>query len=202
MLVRVNFLNLPRAGDIAEYRLACALVTYSFGDLVLWDLLQGLERGPSTPMVGLMVLGSRMTLLILNALGLLVFARFSGDAWFDWEWGHLDLLPQEVGDVVDKCRLFCSVPGPLQSVSRAEMWCVTLALQAAAVVLKSFGGPLVLAWRATNFGVGCSSTFGIDIWKSFLGFSSWCFTVAAGSGTDLLLHFSTSGPLRLLFLGR
>ena len=58
------------AGDIAEYRLACALVTYSFGDLVLWDLLQGLERGPSTPMVGLMVLGSRMTLLILNALGL------------------------------------------------------------------------------------------------------------------------------------
>ena len=61
-----------------------------------------------------------------------VFARFSGDAWFDWEWGHLDLLPQEVGNVVDKCRLFCPVPGPLQSVRRAEIQGVTLALQAAA----------------------------------------------------------------------
>ena len=47
----------------------------------------------------------------------------------NWKWGHLD------GDVRDNsvasaCRGFCSVPGPLQTVQRAELWCIILALQA------------------------------------------------------------------------
>ena len=48
--------------------------------------------------------------------------------WADWRWGHLD---EDVGEdaVVSACRGFCSVP-PLQSVQRAEFWCVILALQA------------------------------------------------------------------------
>ena len=32
------------------------------------------------------------------------------------------------------CRAFCSVPGPLQPVQRAEMWVVVLAIQAGAAV--------------------------------------------------------------------
>ena len=32
------------------------------------------------------------------------------------------------------CRGFCSVPGPLQSVQRAEMWGVILALQSSSSV--------------------------------------------------------------------
>ena len=44
-------------------------------------------------------------------------------------WGPLD---EDVGEnpVVSACRGFCSVPGPLQSVQRAELWGVILALQA------------------------------------------------------------------------
>ena len=37
-------------------------------------------------------------------------------------------------DDVSSCRGFCSVPGPLQSVQRAEMWCVILALQPSGAV--------------------------------------------------------------------
>ena len=49
--------------------------------------------------------------------------------WASWRWGHWD---DDVGDgsVVSACRGFCSVPGPLQTVQRAELWCVILALQA------------------------------------------------------------------------
>ena len=35
--------------------------------------------------------------------------------------GHLDSLTSEVVGAVDRCRLFCSVPGPLQSVQRTEI---------------------------------------------------------------------------------
>ena len=46
--------------------------------------------------------------------------------WADWRWGHLD---EDVGEdaVVSACRGFCSVPGPLQSVQRAEFLSVILA---------------------------------------------------------------------------
>ena len=39
-------------------------------------------------------------------------------------------MDEDVGEVVGACRGFCSVPGPLQSVQRAEFWGVILALQA------------------------------------------------------------------------
>ena len=40
---------------------------------------------------------------------------------------------------VEKCRVFCSVPGPLHSVQRAEIWGVILVLQAAAAVQIGIG---------------------------------------------------------------
>ena len=46
--------------------------------------------------------------------------------------GHVDRVRPE-GEV-PACRGFCSVPGPLQSVQRAEMWGVTLALQSSGAV--------------------------------------------------------------------
>ena len=36
--------------------------------------------------------------------------------------------------LVHSCRGFCSVPGPLQSVQRAEMWGFILALQSSSAV--------------------------------------------------------------------
>ena len=49
--------------------------------------------------------------------------------WACWNWGHWD---DDVGDgsVVSACRGFLSVLGPLQTVQRAELWGVILALQA------------------------------------------------------------------------
>ena len=54
--------------------------------------------------------------------------------WASWTWGPWD---DDVGDgsVVSTCRGFCSFPGPLQTVQRAELWGVVLALQASGVHL-------------------------------------------------------------------
>ena len=46
--------------------------------------------------------------------------------------GHVDRVRPE-GEV-QSCRGFCSVPGPLQSIQRAEMWGVILALQSSDAV--------------------------------------------------------------------
>ena len=43
--------------------------------------------------------------------------------------GHIDDGLHENG-IVSSCRGYCSVPGPLQSVQKAELWGVILALQA------------------------------------------------------------------------
>ena len=61
-----------------------------------------------------------MSLLLVLAF----FARFSEECWSGCRWGHVDRVRPE-GEV-HSCRGFCSVPGPLQSVQRAEMWSVLL----------------------------------------------------------------------------
>ncbi len=42
---------------------------------------------------------------------------------------HLDLLPPLLDGAGEACRLYCSIPGPLQTVQRAEIWGVLAALQ-------------------------------------------------------------------------
>ena len=54
------------------------------------------------------------------------------ELWDDRRWGQVDLIRPEGN--VQSCRGFCSVPGPLQSVQRAEMWGVILALQSSGAV--------------------------------------------------------------------
>ena len=58
-----------------------------------------------------------------------VYAHASGAAWFVRQWGHLDLLPPLPDGAGEACRLYCSIPGPLQTVQRAEIWGVLAALQ-------------------------------------------------------------------------
>ena len=53
----------------------------------------------------------------------------AGRFWAERSWGHIDDDVQE-DRTVASCRGYCSVPGPLQSVQRAELWGVILALQA------------------------------------------------------------------------
>ena len=54
------------------------------------------------------------------------FAHHSVDCWGGCRWGHVDHVRPDSG--VQSCRGFCSVPGPLQSVQRAEMWGVILTI--------------------------------------------------------------------------
>ena len=60
------------------------------------------------------------------------FAHQAEHFWSGRRWGHVDGVRIDPG--IASCRGFCSVPGPLQSVQRAEMWGVILALQTSGAV--------------------------------------------------------------------
>ena len=70
--------------------------------------------------------------LVFSAAGAGLFAHQSELCWRDRRWGHVDRV-QSVG-VAHSCKGFVSVPGPLQTVQRAELWGVILALQSADAV--------------------------------------------------------------------
>ena len=60
------------------------------------------------------------------------FAHQPASYWDHRRWGHVDQVRSVSG--LSSCHGFCSVPGPLQSVQRAEMWGVILALQSSDAV--------------------------------------------------------------------
>ena len=67
---------------------------------------------------------------------------------------HLELLvPSELG--VERCILFDSVRGPLQSVQRAELWGVILALQCSSAVHLGVDN-LNVVRHVSDFGRSCS----------------------------------------------
>ena len=59
-----------------------------------------------------------------------VFAFASGSCWFRRSWGHLELLPPDPNTGSERSWVYFSVPRPLQTVQRAELWGVLVALQA------------------------------------------------------------------------
>ena len=61
-----------------------------------------------------------------------IFAHQSESCWSGRRWGHVDRVRPK-GEV-QSCKGFCSFPGPLQSVQRAVMWRVILALQSSGAV--------------------------------------------------------------------
>ena len=63
---------------------------------------------------------------------LVFFAHQAEHFWRHRRWDHVDGVRVDPDLVC--CKGFCSVPGPLQSVQRAEMWCVILALQGSRAV--------------------------------------------------------------------
>ena len=85
-------------------------------------------------MSGLMVALSliRSLVFLLLELFFFFFAHQSVDFWDDRRWGHVDHVRPE--GKVQSCRGFSSVPGPLQSVQRAELSGVILALQSSGAV--------------------------------------------------------------------
>ena len=63
-----------------------------------------------------------------------VYARLHADNWRYRRWGHFDDLGLTPDGLSSSCLGFCSLPGPLQTVQRAEFWGVVLALQATSAV--------------------------------------------------------------------
>ena len=120
----------PREG--AANLLECALERYSSDALTEWQL-------PVVLMLSLLLGGSLLNQMsglmtvwwMIKFLAPLLLERvvLPSRLWANWRWGLLD---EDVGEdaVVSACRGFRSVPGPLQSVQRAEFWGVILALQA------------------------------------------------------------------------
>ena len=60
------------------------------------------------------------------------FAHQPEHFWRGYRWGHVDGILPDLDPA--SCKGFCSVPGPLQSVQRAEMWGVILVLQTSRAV--------------------------------------------------------------------
>ena len=120
------------ADDVASKRLEAALgsdvdeVPWVHGAFVIEHDQRQLSDAPDVWSDGSLVVGRDS---VVGIAGCGVFAHASGSSWFGRRWGHLDLLPPLSDGVSEACRLYCSVPGPLQSVQRAEFWGVLIALQ-------------------------------------------------------------------------
>ena len=116
LLLGVTLLGLSLSG---VFRMVLILMCLLLGCLTLLG---------SGPMEVLFWIRSLASLPLVRVF----FAHQSSDCWNGRRWGHVDRVRPEGED--QSCRGFCSVPGPLQSVQRAEMWGVILALQSADAV--------------------------------------------------------------------
>ena len=113
----------PREG--AYNLLECALGWYSSGALTEWQLPFGFDAvafaGRVAAEPDVWTDGSLVEDKVSVASSVVTgcFTYRCSRLWANWRWGHLD---EDVGEdaVVSACRSFCSVPGPLQCVQRAE----------------------------------------------------------------------------------
>ena len=140
MLSDVNGAS-PCAIDVSEsaaHLVEVALGRYSSGLIVEWNPSDDFDHDMAVSSLpdhsnvwsdGSLVL-AKVTGVSSSGAGF--FAHQSVNLWDDRRWCHVDHVRSE-GDV-PSCRGFCSVPGSLQSVQRAEMWGVILALQSSGAV--------------------------------------------------------------------
>ena len=126
------------ASESGGYLVETALRCYSSGFIAEWGPPDGYDQVevaslvPDHPNVwsdGSLVL-DKVTGVSSSGLGF--FAHQSANLWDDFRWGHVDRVQSDDG--FPSCRGFISVPGPLQSVQRAEMWGVIPALQSSGAV--------------------------------------------------------------------
>ena len=126
------------ASESAAYLVEVALGRYSSGLMTEWGpsdefdydrAVSSLRYHPSVWTDGSLVL-DRLTGISSSGSGF--FAQQSEHCWRGRRWGHVDGMG--IDPDISSCRGFCSVPGPLQSVQRGEMWGVILALQSSRAV--------------------------------------------------------------------
>ena len=120
-------------GPLVRMRVLATLLRLHLGVILLVWLLSGVllvtfdEAHPNVWTDGSLV---RNQVTGVSSSGAGFFAHQLEDCWGGRRWGYVDRVRPEV----QSCQGFCSVPGPLQSVQRAEMWGVILALHSSGVV--------------------------------------------------------------------
>ena len=126
------------ASESAAYLVEVALGRYSSGLIAEWDLsldfdhddaAASLTDHPNVWTDGSLVL-DRVSGVSSSGSGF--FAHQDERFWRGCRWGHVDGVHPNLDRAC--CRGFSSVPGPLQTVQRAEMWGVVLALQSSRAV--------------------------------------------------------------------
>ena len=113
------------ATESAAYLVEAALGRYSSGLVAEWglsddfdhdDAASSLTDYPDVWTDGSLVLDQ---LTGVSSSGSGFFACQDERCWRGCKWGHVDGVRSDLDQVF--CRGFCSVPGPLQTVQRAEM---------------------------------------------------------------------------------
>ena len=126
------------ASESAAYLVEVALGRYSFGLITKWDppldfdhddAAASLTDHPNVWTDGSLVLDQVSG---VSSSGSGFFAQQDERFWRGCRWGHVDGVHPNLGRAC--CRGFSSVPGPLQTVQRAEMWGVVLAQQSSRAV--------------------------------------------------------------------
>ena len=126
------------ASESAAYLVEVALGRYSSSLITEWDLsldfdhddaAASLTDHPNVWTDGSLVL-DRVSGVSSSGSGF--FAHQAERFWRGCRWGHVDGIHPDLDRAY--CRGFSSVPGPLQTVQRAEMWGVVLALQSSRAV--------------------------------------------------------------------
>ena len=126
------------ASESAAYLVEVALGRYSSGLIADWNpsddfdhdvAVSSLPERPDVWTDGSLVLDR---LACVSSSGSGFFAHQAEHFWRSRRWGHVDGV--RINLDVASCAGFCSVPGPLQSVQRAEMWGFIFALQTSRAV--------------------------------------------------------------------
>ena len=113
----------------------------------------------------------------VSAAGAGFFAHQSEHCWSSRRWGHVDHV--QLDRVPHSCRGFVSVPGPLQTVQRAELWVVILALQSSDAVHVGVDNLGVFRHAGRLLGGGhCSLPFELVTDGDLLLLISWVLDLA------------------------
>ena len=144
------------ASESAAYMVEVALGRYSSGLIADWVLCDEFDHDCASPLPDYPDVWTDGSLVLdhltgVSSSGSGFFAHQPEHFWRGCKWGHVDGILPDLDPA--SCRGFCSVPGPLQSVQRAEMWGVILALQTP---------------RAVHLGVDNWVLFGM--WVGYLAF--------------------------------
>ena len=114
--------------EVARNRLETCVGAFSAQTLLCWDPAHGVAAdGVAGHMSQYPNVWSDGSLVLDSVSGISaalsgIYYRQAGASWDGRTWGHLDQVRAGADGRSEYCCAFCSVPGPLQTAQRAELW--------------------------------------------------------------------------------